>query len=56
MFIHDALLEIVTCGDTQISAADLRATLNKMETKNPNTHSVCLCLCVELSSINVVCY
>ena len=53
MFIHDALLEIVTCGDTQISAADLRATLNKMETKN---HSVCLCLCVELSSINVVCY
>ena len=38
MFIHDALLEIVTCGDTQISAADLRATLNKMETENPNTH------------------
>ena len=30
MFIHDAILESVTCGDTQISAGDLRRQIQKM--------------------------
>ena len=27
MFIHDAILEYLTCGDTQINAADLRTAI-----------------------------
>ena len=38
MFIHDAILENVVCGDTQVSADNLRTALRKMEAKNPNTH------------------
>ena len=34
VFIHDAILEAVTCGDTQIESGDLRAKLNKMKKKN----------------------
>ena len=34
IFIHDAILEAVTCGDTQIMSGDLRATLNKMQKKD----------------------
>ena len=30
MFIHDAILESVTCGDTQISAGDLRRQIQRM--------------------------
>ncbi|XP_064386156.1 uncharacterized protein LOC135334774 isoform X2 [Halichondria panicea] len=30
VFIHDAILESVTCGDTQISAGDLRRQIQKM--------------------------
>ena len=30
MFIHDAILESVTCGDTQISAGDLRKQIQRM--------------------------
>ena len=35
MFIHDAILESVTCGDTQISAADLRRQIQKMSSVAP---------------------
>ena len=31
MFIHDAILESVTCGDTQISATNLRMATTKMK-------------------------
>ena len=31
MFIHDAVLETLTCGDTQIPASDLRGALNKLK-------------------------
>ena len=31
MFIHDAILESVTCGDTQISASSLKANIAKMK-------------------------
>ena len=31
IFIHDAILESVTCGDTQIISGDLRTTLNKLQ-------------------------
>ena len=30
-FIHDAILESVTCGDTQIAATNLRTTIAKMK-------------------------
>ena len=33
-FIHDAILEAVTCGDTQIESSNLRAKLNKIWKKN----------------------
>ena len=35
MFIHDAILESVTCGDTQISAGDLRRQIQKMSLVSP---------------------
>ncbi len=35
MFIHDAILESVTCGDTQISAGDLRRQIPKMSSVAP---------------------
>ena len=38
MFIHDAVLESVTCGDTQISATNLRSTIQKMSKVDPVTH------------------
>ena len=31
IFIHDAILESVTCGDTQIVAGDLRDALEKLQ-------------------------
>ena len=34
VFIHDAILEAVTCGDTQIDSGNLRAKLNKMQKKD----------------------
>ena len=32
MFIHDALNEIVTCGDTQIDASELPTRVNELHT------------------------
>ena len=37
IFIHDAILEAVTCGDTQISASDLRRNIHKLCQRNPET-------------------
>ena len=34
IFIHDAILEAVTCGDTQIESGNLRAKLNKLQKKD----------------------
>ena len=34
IFIHDAILESVTCGDTRIDAGNLRASLNQLLKKN----------------------
>ena len=42
MFIHDAILETVTCGDTQVNAASLQTALKKMEVKNQHTHKTTL--------------
>ena len=33
-FIHDAVLESVTCGDTQISTSDLRSAIRLMQKRN----------------------
>ena len=37
IFIHDAILESVTCGDTEISSANLRLIMKKMSRVNPET-------------------
>ena len=35
MFLHDAMLESVTCGDTEISSANLRTAMRKLNRLNP---------------------
>ena len=37
VFIFDAILESVTCGDTQIRVNDFRQTFKEMNYRNPNT-------------------
>ena len=37
MFLHDAILESVTCGDTQVTAADLRMMIKKYGRVDPIT-------------------
>ena len=39
-FIHDAILESVTCGDTQISATNLRSTIMKLGKKAGFQHQM----------------
>jgi protein tyrosine phosphatase len=34
IFVHDAILESVTCGDTQVEAGDLRKRLAQLQTKD----------------------
>ena len=34
VFIHDAILESMTCGDTQIEAGNLRRKLKKLQTRD----------------------
>ena len=34
IFIHDAILESVTCGDTQIEAGNLRRRLSQLQKKD----------------------
>jgi len=38
MFIHDAILESITCGNTQISAANLQIRVNKLKQRDRNTN------------------
>lgn len=35
VFCHDALLESILCGNTQISAHNLRIEMNKLREKDP---------------------
>ena len=37
MFIHDAILESITCGNTQVSAADLQRVVTKLKQRDPVT-------------------
>ena len=37
IFINDAILESITCGDTQIDTANVRITVNKMANTDPST-------------------
>ncbi|CAI8054880.1 Receptor-type tyrosine-protein phosphatase delta [Geodia barretti] len=39
IFIHDAILESVTCGDTEIEAGDLRKRLAQLKTKDESGRS-----------------
>lgn len=36
-FIHDAILESITCGNTQVSAADLQRVVTKLKHRDPHT-------------------
>ena len=31
VFVHDAILEVIMCGDTQIDAGDFSQSLNKLQ-------------------------
>ena len=35
MFLHDAMLESVTCGDTEISSANMRTAMRRLNRLNP---------------------
>ena len=37
MFIHDAVLESLTCGDTQILASGLSSAIKKLKEKDSET-------------------
>lgn len=37
MFIHDALEELITCGETSIQAQELRTALSHLHRVDPNT-------------------
>jgi len=37
VFIHDALEELITCGDTSFSVQNMRVKVNKMSKVNPET-------------------
>ena len=38
MFIHDAVLESVVCGNTQIPAEDFRTTFDSLKQTIPDTN------------------
>lgn len=38
VFLHDAVLESLTCGNTQIAAGDLRTGMKKLNKNHPNSH------------------
>ena len=38
IFAHDAVLESLTCGDTQILPADIRPAIAKLERRDPQTN------------------
>jgi hypothetical protein len=38
MFVNDAILEAVTCGETQIDASNAHHVINKMKITDPHTH------------------
>ena len=37
MFIHDAILECATCGNTQVSVADLHRAMTKLKQRDQCT-------------------
>lgn len=37
MFIHDAILESITCGNTQINVTNLQKMVNKLKQKDKVT-------------------
>ena len=38
MFVHDAILEALTCGDTQIDTNIFKKKIKEMNQCNPQTH------------------
>jgi len=38
MFIHDGILESITCGNTQVGAADLQRMVTKLRKRDPHTN------------------
>jgi len=37
VFIHDALEELITCGDTSFNVQNMRVKVNRMSKVNPET-------------------
>ena len=53
VFVHDAILEAVTCGDTQIDASNLRTVMRKLKDRNQSgktgfEHQFTVCLSHQL--------
>ena len=38
IFVHDAILEVITCVDTQIIAGGLWKSMQKLSHRDPDTH------------------
>ena len=38
MFMHDGILESITCGNTQVSAPDLQRMVAKLKQRDPHTN------------------
>lgn len=58
MFIHDAMLESITCGNTQINVTNLQKVVNKLKQRDEVTNltgfeqqlEVCMQHCI------IICY
>ena len=57
-FIHDALEELITCGDTSFNVQSMRVKVNRMGKVNPETEltgfqeQFQVCMCMWLSKLD----
>ena len=54
MFIHDALVELITCGDTSVPASELRKHIKKMSQKEGDGSGFTLQLRVRQNAVFVI--
>ena len=54
IFLHDAILESVTCGDTEISSANLRFEMQKLNKINPVDNTTPLQTQFKVRTFNLV--
>ena len=57
IFLHDGMLESVTCGDTEISSANLRTAMRRLNRLNPadNTTGLHTQFKVKMSNLTSLC-